>query len=128
MFADSLGRPLDHAVALAGLLVLHLAGRGNLEALFGARFRLQLGHLALLIGAQRGCPYGRNVLKAKNRPGAVCSGLSVNRRHGSPYWPGDDGRRYGRGGPPMQPLAIRSLSPAVPPRFWGWRAELIALG
>ena len=53
MFADRLGRPLDHAVAFAGLLVLYLAGRGDLEALFSARFGLQLGHLALLIGAQR---------------------------------------------------------------------------
>src|SRR5438477_4516076 len=42
-------RPLDHAVALAALGVHHLAGGSHLEALFGARFGLQLGHLALLL-------------------------------------------------------------------------------
>src|SRR5579863_7549792 len=46
-------RPLDHAVALAALGVHHLAGGRHLEALFGARFGLQLGHLALLIAAEK---------------------------------------------------------------------------
>src|ERR1700761_3430248 len=41
-------RPLDHAVTLAALGMHHLAGGSHLEALFGARFGLQLGHLALL--------------------------------------------------------------------------------
>src|SRR5205823_13328431 len=41
-------RPLDHAVALAALGVHHLAGGSHLEALFGARLGLQVGHLALL--------------------------------------------------------------------------------
>src|SRR5438309_5409758 len=41
-------RPLDHAVALAALGVHHFAGGSHLEALFGARLGLQLGHLALL--------------------------------------------------------------------------------
>src|SRR5476649_1977469 len=54
MFADLLGGPLDHAVALAGLLEFQLAGRGYFEALFSARFGLQLVHFALLIGATRG--------------------------------------------------------------------------
>src|SRR3989304_10370886 len=49
MLADLLGGPLDHAVTLAGLLVFYLAGAGDLEALFSARFGLQLGHFALLI-------------------------------------------------------------------------------
>src|SRR5215813_977723 len=62
MLADRLGGPLDHAVAFSGLLVFHLAGRGDLEALFSARFGLQLGHLALLIGVLRTSPHGRNVL------------------------------------------------------------------
>src|SRR5262245_22393820 len=53
--------------------------------------------------------------QGRNSPEAVCSELSVNRRHGSPYWPGNDGRRYGRGGRPMQPLAIRSLSSCATP-------------
>src|ERR1700759_3341125 len=49
-------RPLDHAVALAALGVHHLAGGSHLEALFGARFGLQLGHLALLMAAKRRAP------------------------------------------------------------------------
>src|SRR5512136_1930585 len=62
MLADRLGGPLDHTVALAGLLVFHLAGRGDLKALFSARFGLQLGHLALLIGTLRVYPNDRNML------------------------------------------------------------------
>src|SRR5580692_7619322 len=50
--------PLDHAVTLAALGVHHFAGGSHLEALFSARFGLQLGHLALLLPqekcAQRG--------------------------------------------------------------------------
>src|SRR5437868_12265173 len=46
--ANLLLRPLDHAVALAALGVHHFAGGSHLEALFGARLGLQLGHLALL--------------------------------------------------------------------------------
>src|SRR5262249_40618325 len=45
---DLLLGPLDHAVALAALRIQHLAGAGHLEALLGARFGLDLGHLALL--------------------------------------------------------------------------------
>src|SRR5260370_41939475 len=41
-------RPLDHAMALAALGGHHFAGGSHLEALFGARLGLQLGHLALL--------------------------------------------------------------------------------
>src|SRR3954464_13815064 len=48
VLADLLLGPLDHAVALAGHRRLHLAAGGNLEALFGARLGLQLGHFALL--------------------------------------------------------------------------------
>src|SRR5690606_39057677 len=43
---DELGGPLDHAVALALRLNLHLAGGGHLEALFRAALRLQFGHFA----------------------------------------------------------------------------------
>src|SRR5215470_7751535 len=46
--ADLLVGPLDHAVSLAGLLIEHLPGAGDLEALLGARLGLDLGHLALL--------------------------------------------------------------------------------
>src|SRR5215475_12136025 len=49
VLADLLGGSLDHAVALARLSEQHLAGGGYLEALFCARLRLKLGHLALLI-------------------------------------------------------------------------------
>src|SRR5580704_4520685 len=45
--ADLLGGAFDHAVLLAPLGVDDLAGPGDLEALFRARFGLQLGHLAL---------------------------------------------------------------------------------
>src|SRR5262245_56363374 len=45
--------PLDHAVALAALLVNHLPGAGDLEALLGAGLGLDLGHLALLFRTQR---------------------------------------------------------------------------
>src|ERR1700688_1552886 len=47
--SDLLLRPLDHAVALAALGVHHFACGSHLEALFGARLGLQLGHLALLL-------------------------------------------------------------------------------
>src|SRR5262249_21786259 len=43
--------PLDHAVALARLLIEDLACAGHLEALLGARFGFHLGHFALLICA-----------------------------------------------------------------------------
>ena len=52
--ADLLLGPLDHAVALAGLLVEHLPAGGHLEALLGAGLGLDLGHLALLCGSSRG--------------------------------------------------------------------------
>src|SRR6266850_2079817 len=51
--------PLDHAVALAALGGHHFAGGGHLEALFCARFGLQLGHLALLLASARKTPRGR---------------------------------------------------------------------
>jgi hypothetical protein len=43
---DLLIGPLDHPVALASLSVEHLACRGDLKPLFGARFGLQLSHFA----------------------------------------------------------------------------------
>src|ERR1043165_2061655 len=54
--ADLLLGPLDHAVALAALGMHHLAGGGHLEALFSARFGLQLGHLALLLAGNTAGP------------------------------------------------------------------------
>src|SRR5260370_19638268 len=51
--ADLLFGPLDHPVTLARVGRHHLAGTGNLEALFSARFGLDLGHLALLYGRKR---------------------------------------------------------------------------
>src|SRR6202045_853418 len=67
VLANLLGAALDHAVAFAGLLLQDLAGSGDLEALFSARFGLQLGHLALL------CPPGRCATWAPRR---LCSQLS----------------------------------------------------
>jgi hypothetical protein len=49
--ADLLGRAADHHVPLAALGVLDLAGRGDLEALFGAALGLQLGHFASSTGS-----------------------------------------------------------------------------
>src|ERR1700726_4807807 len=49
--------PLDHAVALAGVGRHHFSGGSHFEALFGARFGLQLGHLALLL-PQKKAPKG----------------------------------------------------------------------
>src|SRR5262249_21982808 len=49
-----LGGPLDHAMPLAGVRGHHLAGASNLEALFGARLGLHLGHLALLCRSKPG--------------------------------------------------------------------------
>src|SRR5471032_1378012 len=46
-------RPLDHAVALAALGGHDFAGGSHLEALFSARFGLQLGHLALLLSLKK---------------------------------------------------------------------------
>src|ERR1700710_1185014 len=48
--------PLDHAVALAALGGHHFAGGSHLEALFSARFGLQLGHLALLLASAQRAP------------------------------------------------------------------------
>src|SRR5438105_5748427 len=56
-------RPLDHAVALAALGSHHFAGGSHLEALFSARFGLQLGHLALLLPQHENAREG--VLAAK---------------------------------------------------------------
>src|SRR5499433_3233381 len=75
--ADLLLSAFDHAVTLAGLLVEHHPARGHLEALLGAGFGLELGHLALLCGGGHG-PAGR-----------MCSfERADHRRHGSPFRPG----------------------------------------
>src|SRR5262249_14323550 len=60
--SDLLVGALDHAVALAGLLIQHHPTGGHFEALFGAGFGLELGHLALL------CAAGM-----KRAPAAFCS-------------------------------------------------------
>src|SRR5476649_1865515 len=56
-------RPLDHAVALAALGGHHFAGGSHFEALFSARFGLQLGHLALLLASAQRAP--RSAMPAK---------------------------------------------------------------
>lgn len=55
------GRALGQAMALIGGLELDLAGRGELEALFGAALRLHLGHFQSFeiigkIGRVAACP------------------------------------------------------------------------
>src|SRR5215469_709282 len=65
--ADLLLGALDHPVALAGLLVEHHPARGHLEALLGAGFGLELGHLALLCGGRHG-PAGRRAALWQRRP------------------------------------------------------------
>src|SRR5690606_404867 len=56
VLTDLLGRALDHAVTLADLAVLDLAGRGELEAFFDAAFCFQLGHFAYLLMRPEGHP------------------------------------------------------------------------
>ena len=46
LVADLLVGALDHAVALAGLSGLDLAGGGRLEPLLGGRLGFHLGHFA----------------------------------------------------------------------------------
>src|SRR5215471_265160 len=89
--ADLLLGALDHAVTLAGLLVEHHPGRGHLEALFGAGFGLELGHLALLCGGRHG-PAG-------------CARLSVliTVATAALFGRAAEGRRYGRGDREIQP-------------------------
>src|SRR6478752_1228103 len=57
--ADLLFGPFDHPVTLVGLLIKHLPAGRHLEALFGARLGLELGHLALLCGDSHGLMSGR---------------------------------------------------------------------
>src|SRR5262245_11632915 len=76
---DLLFGPFDHAVTLARLLVKDHPACRHFEALFGARFGLKLGHLALLCGGrQRGPADGFDALVS----------VLIHRRHGSPFWPG----------------------------------------
>src|SRR6187200_161418 len=71
---DLLLGPLDHAVTLARMGRHHFTGAGNLEALFSARFGLDLGHLALLLSRKRA---------PKARFTGKCSKLSAVLRHKS---------------------------------------------
>ncbi|CAH1661984.1 hypothetical protein CHELA20_52778 [Hyphomicrobiales bacterium] len=74
LITDELLGALDHAVALSRLRGNDLARPSDLEALFGARFRLQLGHLALPSAFSGRLP---------TRP-AVTLHVSKKNRHGSP--------------------------------------------
>src|ERR1700750_685979 len=60
-------RPLDHAVTLTALGMHHLASGSHLEALLGARFGLQLGHLALLWPQRKFTRKGRPAPKMLGR-------------------------------------------------------------
>src|SRR5690606_32549188 len=82
--ADLLVGPLDHPVTLASLGVEHLAGSGDLEALFGARLRLDLGHFSSsMVASARIAPLR---FFASSR---LSLGEAKYDRHGSPYQPGD---------------------------------------
>src|SRR5215472_1304751 len=123
--ADLLLGALDHAVTLAGLLVEHHPARGHLEALLGAGFGLELGHLALLCG-------GRGMA----RP-AGCARLSVliTVATAALFGRAAEGRRYGRGDREIQlepgPIGAVDLprlrqakgAPGLPSRaaFWPFR-------
>src|SRR5512142_2268276 len=104
VFADRLGGPLDHAVALAGLLVFDLAAGRDLEALFSARFGLHFGHFALLSARLRASPRGRSMLTIELKNAATAA----------LYWPVGEGRRYGRGCGGLQPCR-----PLPPTRCFG---------
>src|SRR5215203_3075590 len=94
--------PLDHAVALAGHGRHHFTGASHLEALFSARFGLQLGHLALL-WPQKNAPRGA-LLRLEMLVRAL-KVLRFFRKRNHPHWvidtaalnqPGDEGWAYGR--------------------------------
>src|SRR5262249_54633158 len=88
MLADLLLGPLDHPMALAGLREQHFSGAGDLEALFGARLGLQLGHLALLWPARMWGPRGPVRRRCARNERALelirCRIVQLSRRHGSP--------------------------------------------
>src|SRR3954452_23732079 len=105
---DLLLRPLDHAVTLAALGVHHFAGGSHLEALFSARFGLQLGHFALLwpqksAAREGGWPSKMLVralivlrfLQASAKPARTPPRQPLNQ-------PGDEGWAYGRAGAKWQ--------------------------
>src|SRR5437764_13974478 len=74
---DLLVGPLDHAVALAGLLIKHLAARRDLESLLGAGLGLDFGHSALLCQSP-----------LAGRAGFAHVSLKMRRRYGSRREPG----------------------------------------
>ena len=75
--ANKLLGPLDHSVALAGLLHDNLAAAGHLESLLGAAFRLHFGHFALRWGRCANCAKARRTVA-----------LSILDRYGMPIQPG----------------------------------------
>src|SRR6478752_7251020 len=111
--ADLLFGPFDHPVTLVGLLIKHLPAGRHLEALFGARLGLELGHLALLCGDSHGLMSGRPDFAR------LSVLMCTSRRHGSPFGRATEGRRYGRRGSEIQPLpgsgADSALCPASRP-------------
>src|SRR5579863_4299011 len=96
-------RPLDHAVALAALGMHHLAVGSHLEALFGARFGLQLGHLALLLAAEKraqsgGFPAEMLVRALKVLGFSADAPTRTATATAALDQPGDEGGAYGRSG------------------------------
>src|ERR1700759_1074838 len=100
-------RPLDHAVTLAALGMHDFAVGSHLEALFGARLGLQLGHLALLwpqhettLAGGRSAKMLVRALKMlrffqkRKEPAMIATAALVQ--------PGDQERAYDRGKPNWQ--------------------------
>src|SRR5262245_56147412 len=98
---DLLLGPLDHAMALARLGKQHLAGAGNLEALFSARLGLDLGHLALLIWPQTRAkgPVHRHKLEIERLCACLARVRTENRKSTFP------GRAKRTKPPPRQPFS-----------------------
>src|SRR5882762_9161298 len=120
--ADLLLGPLDHAVTLARVGRHHLAGTGNLEALFSARLGLDLGHLALLYGRKRE-PKARftgvmlkieRVLRHKPPPrqpfSRAAEGAVYGRRNREKQQPG---RAFRTGPGPPRPHSHRPTAPRI---------------
>src|SRR4029079_6865817 len=85
-----------HPVTLVGLLIKHLPAGRHLEALFGARLGLELGHLALLCGNSHGQMSGRPDFARFERADCALpvatAALSAGRRKGGVM--ADAGAKY----------------------------------
>src|SRR5580698_8402223 len=120
--ANLLLRPLDHAVALAALGGHDFASGSHLEALFSARFGLQLGHLALLLpqheNAREGVRSAKMLVRAlkmlnyfRNETIRMVIDTAALDQ------PGDEACAYGRGRPGWQRRSACGRWPGPPSRI-----------